>query len=401
VAVLAPFGDDFGHPASAPAHAFSGSTDLTHASREPGEPDHAGVHGTHSVWFAWTPTTTETVTWDTAGSAIDTLLAAYTGSSLQTLSLVAANDDADGTPQSRVTFQAVAGVRYMIAFDTRTAGGTVIVNLHEGNPPANKPANDDFANAMALSGASGAPPVVSSVNATREAGEPVHAGYRGDTSVWYSWTAPASGMVVFDTFGSDIDTMLGIYTGSSVSALTQVAANDDASGQTQSEASFNAVAGTRYMIAVDGWQHGGSIHLKWRQPTPPPTQAPANDNFANAMPLSGATGSAAAVSSVYATREAGEPIHAGYRGDTSVWYAWTAPANGTVTFDTFGSDIDTMLGIYTGTGVSALTQVAANDDANGTSQSQAGFTAVAGTRYMVAVDGWQHGGTIHLRWTTA
>jgi hypothetical protein len=48
--------------------------------------------------------------------------------------------------------------------------------------------------------------------------------------------------------------MLGVYTGSSASALTQVAANDDASINTLTSAvSFNAVAGTTYRIRIDGY----------------------------------------------------------------------------------------------------------------------------------------------------
>ena len=38
-------------------------------------------------------------------------------------------------------------------------------------------------------------------------------------SVWYRWTAPANGPWAFDTRGSSFDTLLGIYTGSSVGGL--------------------------------------------------------------------------------------------------------------------------------------------------------------------------------------
>ena len=40
-------------------------------------------------------------------------------------------------------------------------------------------------------------------------------------------THPTSGTVTIDTLGSTFDTLLGVSTGSSVSALTQIAANDD------------------------------------------------------------------------------------------------------------------------------------------------------------------------------
>jgi hypothetical protein len=64
--------------------------------------------------------------------------------------------------------------------------------------------------------------------ATTETGEPQScsgAGY-GQT-VWYRMT-PSSGLVTVDTFGSNFDTVLAIYTGAAVSALTLIGCNDDA-----------------------------------------------------------------------------------------------------------------------------------------------------------------------------
>ena len=53
--------------------------------------------------------------------------------------------------------------------------------------------------------------------------------------------------------------------------------------------------------------------------------APANDNFANAIVLTGNTLTTSG-SNVAATKEAGEPNHAGNSGGASVWWSWTAPA---------------------------------------------------------------------------
>jgi hypothetical protein len=65
-----------------------------------------------------------------------------------------------------------------------------------------------------------------------------------------------------DTLGSSFDTLLAVYTGTSVSALTAVASNDDspAGGTVTSKVSFAATAGRQYQIAVDGYQGAsGSI----------------------------------------------------------------------------------------------------------------------------------------------
>lgn len=93
----------------------------------------------------------------------------------------------------------------------------------------------------------------SSQYATREPDEPEHAGKPGGASLWWYWTAPRSGGVVFSTEGSTADTLLAVYTGSSLAGLNTVASNDDMPNSRQSQVSFQAVQDTRYYIAVDGY----------------------------------------------------------------------------------------------------------------------------------------------------
>ena len=136
-----------------------------------------------------------------------------------------------------------------------------------------QPANDNFANAQVLSGTS-ATATGSNVDATMEPGEPDHGGLSGGTSVWYAWTAPASGPVRIATCGSSFDTVLAVYTGDSVDALTGVVSNDDAC-DLQSRVGFDAVAGTTYRIAVDGLPGStGTIALTLGPPPPPPIPLP-------------------------------------------------------------------------------------------------------------------------------
>lgn len=127
-----------------------------------------------------------------------------------------------------------------------------------------RPPNDDFASAQIISGNSGSAPG-SNVNATKQTGEPLHAGNSGGTSIWYSWIAPASGQVTFDTFQSAFDTLLGVYTGNTVASLNLIASNDDApTGGLQSRVTFNASAGVTYKIAIDGYSGAsGATALHW------------------------------------------------------------------------------------------------------------------------------------------
>ncbi|MGI8966390.1 MAG: hypothetical protein ACR2H1_09945, partial [Limisphaerales bacterium] len=117
--------------------------------------------------------------------------------------------------------------------------------------------------------------------------------------------------------------------------------------------------------------------------------APFNDNFVNAShPLDGAQSGNVGGSNVGATKESGEPFHYSNYGGKSVWWTWRVPLSGKATVSTLGSDFDTILAVYTGGSVSSLTLIANNDDFNGASQSLVTFSAVAGTEYKIAVDGF-------------
>ena len=240
------------------------------------------------------------------------------------------------------------------------------------------PANDAFADGVALSGDNGGTSGTN-VDGTKETNEPAHAGVPGGKSVWYRWTATRAGQAVFSTCGSDFDTVLAVYTGTAVDSLTHlVSSNNDGDCGSSSQLSFVASAGTQYHIAVDGvGGASGALFLDW-------FQRPANDNRADAQVIGGDTGSVA-VSNAFGTQESGEPEPAG-PGGASVWYRWVAPSSGSARFDTCGTGFDdTLLAVYEG---SSTTPLAANDDACGLA-SVVGFAAEAGKEYFVAVDGFE------------
>ena len=57
--------------------------------------------------------------------------------------------------------------------------------------------------------------------ATKEPGEPNHGGDPGGASVWFTWTPPVTGTAFFNVCCFTVE-LLGIYTGDSVGALTEV-----------------------------------------------------------------------------------------------------------------------------------------------------------------------------------
>lgn len=124
------------------------------------------------------------------------------------------------------------------------------------------------------------------------------------------------------------------------------------------------------------------------------------DNFADATDIPYSNWSSGPVSLLTMTSEAGEPTHRPTNdpgAGKTVWWKWTAPANGLCIVDTvqtYGGQVlrDPVLSVYTGVAVNALTRIIANDDqgafSNGAHSEAAGasFRANQGTTYYIAVD---------------
>ena len=375
--------DDFVH-----AYELAGTMSETYgsnllASFEAGEPYNIGSTGGKSVWWQWTAPDSGVVTVSTAGSTFDTTLGVYSGTSVDGLTQIAVNDDASRSLlTSNLSFTAVAGQTYRISVDGyAAASGQIALQLNM----ASAPANDAFAAANLLA-VNQFQVAANSSAASVQAGEPRNAGVEGGKSLWWRWTPSSSGRATISTAGSSFDTTLGVYRGSALNDLTSIAANDDQSGSLlTSRVEFDVLAGTTYHLSVDGYRGAaGAIILAGDVSSPP-----ANDAFASRTPLQGADVQLTATN-VGGTLQPGEPAHAGVAGGRSVWWAWTAPATGTVTIATTGSSFDTTLGVYTGSAVDNLLKVASNDDQSGSQlTSRVEFAVQAGLVYQIAVDGYR------------
>ncbi|WP_183094188.1 M6 family metalloprotease domain-containing protein [Nocardioides stalactiti] len=269
-----------------------------------------------------------------------------------------------------------------------------------------RPANDDFAGATTI-GTRVFDSEVNNTAATAQTGEFSQGGCSIGRTVWYRYTPTRDVRVKADTSGSSFDTVLNVWQGTTLAGLTAHSCNDDAVTNTDTTSrvpELVAQAGQTYYFQVGGYYDSGAnttavgtlrTHVRIR---------PVNDDFAGATTLTGATGSTTE-HSVGATRETGEPTITDNGGGGSVWWRWTAPASGQVTFDTLGSgtDVDTLLGVYTGSAVNGLSLVAANDDitADTNRKSRVTFTATAGTTYRIAVDTYngENPGDLKLSWS--
>jgi hypothetical protein len=110
----------------------------------------------------------------------------------------------------------------------------------------------------------------SNVGAAKLPGEPtILPGHNGGHPIWFSWTPPFSGIATLSTAGSDFETMVGVYAGTTetnVTAVSSAVNNADKAGFYNGKVSFNAVVGTEYQIVVDGY-HGesGDVVLTWSE----------------------------------------------------------------------------------------------------------------------------------------
>ncbi len=265
------------------------------------------------------------------------------------------------------------------------------------------PANDDFASRESLGAGLPVEVVRSSYGATSEAGEPSPGAPVNGTghSIWFEWEAPSSGFVTLTLCGSGVGPVVGVYAGTAVDALTEVAGDFASEGpegscpgtEWRDATTFRAIAGAKYEIVADGVarfleepnSESGQGVFELRLAATP---VPVNDDFADAAQLDSeilANGSYTARATGYtwgATKEAGEPAHAGDPGGASVWYSWTAPSSGTYGLSGCGP-FGSLLAVYTGGSLPALTPVTGIAPCDRLILLQAS----GGTTYRIAIDG--------------
>ncbi len=269
----------------------------------------------------------------------------------------------------------------MVRFPPRIAVLLSVCAFAVSAAVAAPPANDQLANATVLTGNQARLPSQTTVEAAAEPAEGSHGGLPPKRSVWYRFTAPASGTFTVSLTDS-INLHATLYKGSAYGALTVVSqTQNDLPGGVETLSSAVQM-GETLSLAVDSGT-AGEFHLEFR------FAVRANDFFVDAAVLSGAEGTVEDGTNADASNELDEPVH-GAPGGRSVWFTWTAPFTESVTFDTYGSGFDTVLAVYTGNAVGNLQLVAANNDTSDTT-SRVTFNAVLGITYRIAVAGADRG----------
>ena len=479
---------------------FSGATELLgrsgsiaannrYATLEDDEPSLGVGFGGATLWFTYTPSSDGSLTVNTQGSTFDTVLTAYRGSSLTSLTRLAINDDyrfeGSYTLQSQVSFTVKADTKYYLRVHSwGSARGDVELNWDLAASCTTRAVpNDDFCTASAFTGESGSD-TVDITDATIEPGEPGE----GDRSIWYRHTPNADGTLSLSRAGTAIASTVDVYTGSDLESLLPVTGSSLISDTAAQSASFEVRERVTYFIrhasrdgdtgdvttgftftptpvltiperpiSVSASDDGSDAVVAWTPPTNdggspiiayevtatpddascsavtdetscvlsglrPWTRytlnvvaineigrssprsmvyipANSNDSFATPVALQESANGMTISSNRYASAEYAEPAHV-YGPYHSMWFEISVPSAGRLEIDTAGSNFDTTLAAYEGTSLSALRQVAQNDDASGTLTSAITLSPTSPTSYRIAVDGYNgNTGSIRLNWT--
>src|SRR5688572_11398317 len=336
-----------------------------------------------SLWWKWSPGTTNRLLVETLHSTSGFEPTIYSGDSLTNLVRVSA-------PPRAVPSGDLNAAR--IQFHP-TEQSYFIVLTHAGSQSDELPRlavrpwprNDDFANPIVL------PPLTNAQNtslfygATQEPGEPGKPG----SSTWFEWTAPVTGSYAIDAISSSFNPGVEIYTGDVLTNLTSI--NPPLHRLGASLTWLRALAGTTYRIRVSGEPSAtGLVNLRIRP-------GPINDDLSNAFAIATSPFSSNA-SFVGASTEPGETVNANSTGAT-LWWTWTPPNSGSFSFDAASSQNNVQLDLYRGDSISHLTLVGSAANGNGLPSARLTVRVNAGEPLHIRVSdayGFAGNGTFNL-----
>jgi hypothetical protein len=378
-----PLRNDFAAAVTVTDTSRVGSNNNLEATPEPGEFNHAGKPVGKSMWINWAAPGLGVATFRTLGSSFDTVLAAYTGSSLATLVEIDADDDGGPFLSSVLRFQTVPGTVYHVVVDGYASDtGDIVLGWDFEPMPNPLPAILQHPRSVVTGLGSN---VAFSVVATG----------LGLTHQWFFNGDPTPGAT------SPTLTLLNAQAANAGFYFVRVQRGADFLDSRIAELEFSHVGPSNEVQNVFSTDKFSDLILPSGNPltaTDPFKDGPVAQA---ASVVRGFTGTQI-FSTVGSVSQPNEPLHCGVAGGASRWFAYIAPGDGMLTLNTEGSDFDTVLAVYTGTGFSfsGLTPVACdpNNGSNGVT-SKVTFRATNNTLYYIAVDG-ENGarGTVKLNY---
>ncbi len=326
--LVGPINDDIENAIDIIGSPFVDTKDTSGATNAPDDPLACGVLANKTVWYTFTASADELLRLSLAGTDFDTVVGVFAGAP-GALTPVTCDffGDVDIPVTTGQTYYVMIG-GYNFADDSgQLQLMTEIIPL---------PPNDD----------QDAPIIIPSLpytntqdtnNATSIGDPAISCDFTFGKSVWYQYTAlPSDGLLRFNTLGSDFSTVLAVFkvvddnliqVGCNVFGGVDVLAED----------------GATYLIMVAGYQGaGGSMTLNVESVAPP-----SNDDIEDAKLIAGLPYTDT-VDTRGASDPSSDPLTCKPGALKSVWYRYEAVGNGTLSFDTSGSDFDTVIAVYSG-----------------------------------------------------
>ena len=404
-------------PVSGVVEAFN-----TFATMEVGEPKHAlAAAPAGSLWWNWSPSESGTMHVDISGSDIDGAVSIYYGTSLGSLLELASNAPIDGIRPDFVQFEGKKGKTYRIVVASLDSDDLGYIRLRaevNGLPDINPPY------VSVISPPNGLVTTDKRVELVGRAVDPapnasgiwevtVRLNNRiGVTAVGTEdWSIPvvlSEGLNRVEVFAVDYSDNVSEPYRMEIDYRAPDVPNDHFSNATQMNRDRLMADGSQTQFALSqpiadmedvlvtvnsrtvepsGYEvfQFNSRVLVFAQPPAKGAEVEVFHPVWTSQP----------VNTDKATRETGEPEHAGNEGGGSVWWAFTAPYDGLLNVRTVNTKFDTVMGAYVGTRVNRLRLVTSNDDdpALAELEDNPGYSRITqalkkGMTLMVAADGF-------------
>ena len=309
-----------------------------------------GGDGAPELGFLFTAPVADTYTFDTHGSQLHTVLYLLDGECGG--SQLACNDDGDG-PQSALAVDLAADQTVTVVVDSEDAtGGPFNVRVQQGSLVC---PIDDLGSTV--------PQAVAADTSYAFNGNSGSCGGAGGSDAAFLFTAPATAVYSFDTFGSELDTR--VYVRNGVCSGGEIAC-----GEGGVLAPLNN--GQQVTVVVDSSYAGGpfTLNIGALDGTCP------DEDLGSTIPSTPSNSTAGG-----SNFSAGS---CGGFGSNDYSYTFTAAEQGLYTFDTAGSDFDTVLYLRDGGCLGA--EIACDVSTMG-SGSQITQSLSAGQTVVITVDG--------------
>ncbi|HCB05745.1 MAG TPA: Ig-like domain-containing protein [Nocardioides sp.] len=209
-----------------------------------------------SVWYRWRPDAT--VSADIEATELDpemaTAVNVYTGPGLT--NPTCGGTDVQFTTQPGQTYYVQVADSGTQSVHGRPGARDVVLTI---SPP---PANDDLADALPIDSPSRT--AINNTFADVQAGEPDCGTADPVTrTLWYTYTPDADGTLLVETNSAQaVDTMVAVYTGSSIGTLDERACDDDSGPGLLSKLTVPVTAGTTYLIQTGTFGAKGTFDLR-------------------------------------------------------------------------------------------------------------------------------------------